>query len=290
MLATRTGSFPIGFRRLSSAWQKENGPLIEWARKLGFAHIDLGADAPQIAPQYLEAGLSIGSADLVDWQGLISPDAGRRRKSVEANSAQIRACAALGIRNFFCVMLPERPELPRRENFNYMIDSLNALGPVLQASQGRMVIEGWPGPGALCCTPESVRALMKECSSENVGLNYDPSHLIRMGIDPLRFLEEFVERVFHVHGKDTEVLSENLYEYGLEQPPVFGKARGFGSATWRYCVPGHGGFRWSRGLEILASRNYRGGISVELEDEHYNGSEQGERRGLIAAGHFLMTC
>ena len=55
------------------------------------------------------------------------------------------------------------------------------------------------------------------------GVNYDPSHLMRMNIDPLRFLYEFGNRVYHVHGKDTEWLSDNLYDYGSEQPATFAK-------------------------------------------------------------------
>jgi sugar phosphate isomerase/epimerase len=298
MLFTRTGNFPIGFRRLTfSPWQKNAEELVAWARKLDFSVIDLGnnADAHGAAgaSPFVHAGMKIGSADLPEWTGMISADAARRKACVERNAAYIQACAAPaggGIRNYFIVMIPDNPNAPRRENFSYMIESLNALGHTLDATDTRLVIEGWPGPGALCCTPETVRATLRSVSSKNVGLNYDPSHLLRMHIDPLRFLEEFADRVYHVHGKDAEILSENLYEYGTEQAPTFGKPREFGSITWRYCIPGHGNFRWSRGLEILASRNYKGAISVELEDESFNGSEHGEQRGLIAAAHFLMTC
>jgi len=70
-----------------------------------------------------------------------------------------------------------------------------------------------------------------------MGVNYDPSHLIRMGIDPLRFLKEFVGRVYHVHGKDAELFADNLYEYGHEQPPTFAKEMNFGSMAWRYTIP-----------------------------------------------------
>jgi len=295
MLTTRTGNFPIGFRRLTfSPWQKDPAHFLPWAKKLDFGVIDLGrdanADGPNGAKDFTSAGFRIGSADLPEWSGLISPDATRRHAAVEQNAAYIRACAAQGVKNFFMVMLPEKPDAPRKENFSHMIDALNNLSLTLDATDTCLVIEGWPGPGALCCTPETVRATLKACSSRRVGLNFDPSHLLRMHIDPLRFLEEFIDRVYHVHGKDCEILSENLYLYGTEQPPTFGKPRDFGWTTWRYCIPGHGGFRWTRGLEILASRNYRGVISIELEDENFNGSEIGEQRGLIAASHFLMTC
>ncbi len=291
MITTRTGNFPVGFRRQSSsAWQKDVGGLLQWANKLGLSHVDLGGDSLPAAREFIAGGLKVGSLDLLNWRGLLSPDAGTRKPAVEANTALIRAGAALGIRNFLVVMIPEKPEAPRKENFGYMLDSLNALGPALDATGTHIVIEGCPAPGALCCTPETIRATLKACYSRNVGLNFDPSHLLRMHIDPLRFLEEFGDHVFHVHGKDAEILSENLYEYGSEQPPTFGKARQFGAITWRYTIPGHGCFRWRRGLEILASRNYQGVISVELEDEDFNGSEQGEQRGLTAGAHYLMTC
>jgi sugar phosphate isomerase/epimerase len=299
MLTTRTGNFTIGFRRLNfSPWQQSPEAVIEWAKKRGFSFVDLGnnADAPvpggggTLASLFLNASLKIGSADLPEWTGMISPDPDRRQSCVDRNAACIKTLAPLGVKNFFIVMIPDNPNAPRKENFAHMIDSLNALSLTLDATDTRLVIEGWPGPGALCCTPETVRATLRSVSSRNVGLNYDPPHLLRKGIDPLRFLEEFADHVYHVHGKDAEILTENLYEYGIEQPPTFGKPRDFGSINWRYCIPGHGNFRWSRGLEILASRNYQGAISIELEDDNFNGSEGGEQRGLTAAGHFLMTC
>ena len=296
---TRTGNLPIGFRRLrSSPWQRDLSGLLAWAGEQDFPLIDLGPDADLIGRQVLESGFAIGSADLPDWQGLISADAGRRKAAVQKNAAYIGTCASIGrgggrpkaVRNFFLVMLPEKPEAPRRDNFTLMVDSLNDLAPVLDQTDSRLVIEGWPGPGALCCTPETIRATIKACPSPRIGLNYDPSHLIRMSIDPLRFLEEFAHRVFHVHGKDTEILGENLYEYGTEQPPTFGTPHGFGSICWRYCIPGKGVFRWTRGLEILATHGYQGAISIELEDENFNGSESGEKRGFLAAAQFLSTC
>jgi sugar phosphate isomerase/epimerase len=291
MMTTRTGNFPIGFRRMSfSPWHKDPAALAAWAKAHQFSVIDLGRDADTAAKPFQDAGLSVGSADLPEWQGMISATAQTRAAAVAKNAAYIRACVALGITRFFAVMLPEKHDAPRKESFAQMIDSLNALAGTLDETGAKLVIEGWPGPGALCCTPETVRATIKACSSRNVGLNFDPSHLLRMNIDPLRFLEEFVGRVFHVHGKDCEVLTENLYEYGSEQTPVFGKPREFGWITWRYCIPGHGNFRWTRALELLASHQYRGAISVELEDENFNGSERGEQEGLIAASHFLRIC
>lgn len=287
MLSTQTGSFPIGFRRGWSEWQKDLPALLDWALDADLGVIDLGRDGDAIAAQVVDRGLKIGSVDLKDW-GFISDDPEVRARSLEANARYIEACAANGVERYFAVMLPQDPRRARRENHELMIPALQELGKVLEANHGFLVIEGWPGEGALCCTPESYRATLAE-TSDAIGINYDPSHLIRMGIDPIRFLEEFVDRVYHVHGKDTEIMPEEVYEFGTEQPATFAKGHGFGSTFWRYTIPGHGQMRWTRGFQILEEHGYGGSVCIELEDERFNGSEDGEKAGLRAGAAFLAS-
>jgi sugar phosphate isomerase/epimerase len=288
-MKTRTGGFDIGFRRGWSEWQRDLDGLLRWAKSNDLGVIDLGNDADTVAGKVNAAGLRVGSADLQEWRGLLSPDAGKRKAAVEQNVDYLKACAGLGIRNFFAVMLPEDPSKPRSENFASMVAGLSELAPVLEASDSFLVIEGWPGPGALACTPEGYRALFKEVPSASMAVNFDPSHLIRMGIDAIRFLDEFAPRVKHVHGKDTELIPEALYEYGHEQPPTLGKSHGFGSMAWRYTIPGHGCFRWVRGFEILRSSGYSGAVCIELEDENFNTDEAGEKQGLLAGARLLES-
>ncbi|HLK16791.1 MAG TPA: sugar phosphate isomerase/epimerase, partial [Fimbriimonadaceae bacterium] len=215
MLKTRTGSFPIGFRRGWSDWNKNLDSMLTWAKSEGLSVIDLGGDAPETLPVVEKAGMRVGSVDLQAWSDLASADAGKRKEALAKNEALISAC---GAQNYFAVLLPEDASKPRAENFKLLMAGLNELGPILDTHGGKLVIEGWPGPGALGCTPESYRAVLKESSSKAIGINYDPSHLVRMGIDPIRFVDEFADRVYHVHGKDTEIISEGLYEFGTEQP------------------------------------------------------------------------
>ena len=287
---TRTGNFAIGFRRGGSAWQRDLPALLQWARDNGLSGVDLGRDAGETGRRVLDAGLRIGSADLKEWQGMISPDKATRQRAVEANAAYIQHNAALGPINYFVVMLPERPELPRAENFGYMVESFAQLAPVLEAAQARIVIEGWPGPGALCCTPEGCRAFFKAVPAQVMGVNYDPSHLVRMGIDHVRFLSEFAARVYHVHGKDTELDAEALYDFGHEQPPTFARPVAFGGMTWRYTIPGHGQVRWVQVMRILAEQHYQGMISVELEDANFNGAPEAEQQGILLGANFLAGC
>jgi len=290
MMKTRTGGFSIGIRRGWSDWQKDLSAVIQWAKESGLEAIDLGRDGNTAAKQVIDAGLRVGSVDFGEWQGMLSPDKAKRKDAIAKNTDYIKACAANGPMNHFLVMLPENVNLPRAENFGYMVESFNEIAPVLEANNARIVVEGWPGPGALVCTPEGYRGFFKEVPSMAMGVNFDPSHLIRMGIDPLRFLREFATRVGHVHGKDTELNAENLYEYGHEQKPTFGKEYGFGSMAWRYTIPGQGITSWTTVFRILQDNGYKGCVCIELEDENFNGTEDGEKFGNLQGARFLTGC
>ncbi len=290
MRTTVTGNFNIGFCRLNSPWQKNLDELITWAQEVGFGAVDLGRDGDEIAESVIKAGLKVGTVTLPEWQGMLSSESKERDKAVALNNAYIETCCAHGVKNFFVVMLPSDPNKERKDNFSYMVDSFSQLVPVLEKSDGRIVIEGWPGPGALCTTPETYRAFFNEIPSPTMGVNYDPSHLLRMGIDPMRFLHEFIERVYHLHGKDTELMAERLYEYGHEQDSAFTDKIPFGNQAWRYTIPGHGVMRWSEAFEFLEESGYQGCVSVELEDANFNGSEDGEKFGLLKSLQFLEGC
>lgn len=290
---TRTGSFALGFRRLNSDWQKDLPSLLKWSHAHSLGVIDLGADADVSASQVLDAGLTIGSADLGgwdDWRALLSPDPDRRKATVEKIQKYIETCTSFGIKDFFFILVPENPGLKRQQNLSYAIESLSALEPVLSKKGARIAIEGWPGPGVICCTPESYRAFFEACPSSVFGVNYDPSHLLRMWIDPIRFLDEFQSRIYHVHGKDTDINLEDVYQYGIEQPPTLASTHPFGGTYWRYTIPGQGLAPWGRILKKLVDIKYNGSISIELEDSFFNRSPEFEETGFLAAAEFLKNC
>ncbi len=289
-MKTRTGAYPIGFRRGGGAWQNDLPALLEWASLNSLEVIDLRADADVTGQVAVDAGLRIGTVDFADNKGMISADKGRRKAAIERNAEYIRTCAALGPMNHFLVMLPEDPTLPRAENFAYMVESFGEIAPVMEENNAKLVIEGWPGPGALACTPEGYRAFFQEVPSPAMGVNYDPSHLIRMQIDHLRFLREFGDRVFHVHGKDTELLEDQLYEYGIEQPPTFGKPIAYAGMTWRYTIPGHGISHWIEIFRILKEKGYQGAVSIELEDANFHREPDAEKLGILLGAQFLTGC
>lgn len=293
MTTTRTGKFPIGFRRGWSDWQKDLGKVIAFAKDNGFELLDVGPLPTAELKQITSAGLKLGSVDLPKAGELVSPDAHKRRDAAQRIAAYVKDAVAEGARNFFTVMGPEDNAKKRFENLEFATDGYGQLCALIESLGARIVLEGYPGGpphyAILACTPADYRLVFERIPSKVMGVNFDPSHLIRMGIDPVRFLREFVGRVHHVHGKDTEILEDELYEHGNLQPATLAKPHGFGSHAWRYTIPGHGCARWTTLLTILDQAGYTGGVCVELEDENFNGSEEGERRGLLASRDFLTS-
>ncbi len=286
-MKTATGNFPLGWRRRNFDWEKDLDGMIAWAVDNQLEVVDLGRDADMSTKAVVDAGLRVGTADLTVWEEMISPDAGKRKDAVAKNADYVKACVAAGANVFFMCMLPEDRSLSRAENFGYMVESYSELSKTFEEQGAYLVIEGWPGPGSLVCTPETYRAFIEQVGSANMGVNYDPSHLVRMGIDPIRFLREFVGHVFHVHGKDTMIIEENLYNYGNLQEPTYGTPYKYGSMNWRYTIPGHGVSDWKTILNILVESGYDGCISIELEDHFYDDTEEDQKQGVLQGVKFL---
>jgi len=93
------------------------------------------------------------------------------------------------------------------------------------------------------------------------GFNFDPSHLIWQGVNPVRFLQEFPDRIYHVHMKDSAVLLDG-YASILSSHMNFGEAH----RGWDFRSPGHGDVNFEAIIRELNRLNYQGPLSVEWED------------------------
>lgn len=94
------------------------------------------------------------------------------------------------------------------------------------------------------------------------GFNYDPSHFGYQGVDYVRFIREFRDRIFHVHMKDV---------YWSKTPTragVFGGHVDFGSSDryWDFRSLGHGSIDFEGIIRALNEIGYDGPLSVEWED------------------------
>jgi len=273
----------IGFRIPGKAKEISFEELCSWAVRTGFQSIDLSsADAEQIRAAKA-AGLEIGTIDLAGTRDLLNPDPSKQQAGVEAARAAIAATADAGCDKMFCVFFPEDPTRKRRESFDVWKETFPGVAAYAEERGVRIAMEGWPGPApaypALGVTPEMWRAMFAAVPTQAFGLNFDPSHLVRIGVDWKRALDEFGDRIIHVHGKDTDFDSERLYEHG-NLGPTFRKSVAFGEGWWRYTIPGEGVVDWSRLIGRLEDFGFNGTVSVELEDYRYHETWELQADGL----------
>ena len=290
-MPTRTATLPIGLRRLNSAWNADLAALLTWAKDSGFESLDLTVATPADIAAVRAAGLRLGSVDLVEMGKLLVTDPGERRDRIARNVAYVKELAAAGAKIFFTVLIPDDPTRKRPENYKLAVDTFAPLAQAAADAGVTIAIEGWPGPApqfqALCCTPESCRAFIRDTHPKSVGINYDPSHLIRLGVDPVRFLREFLPHIPHVHAKDTQIYPDAVYELGLYQDSIAIPPHKYGAHAWRYTIPGHGQAPWPQILSVLHDHHYGGVVSIELEDENFYGTESLEKSGLLYSLSYL---
>ena len=275
----------IGLRMPGTAQKLPFAEFCGWCKANGFDGVDVGVMTAEIRREVDSAGLEVGTSDLMTLNGLCGSDS-EVEQAVSDSRVVIDAAAEFGAEKLFTVIIPQEPAKGRSANFDRFKETFGAVAEYAERKGIRIAIEGWPGPaphyGALGVTPETVRAILDAFPTPAVGLNYDPSHLIRIGVDYFRFLREFGERVIHCHGKDAAFDSEALYLHG-NLGPTFAQAKPFGEDWWRYTIPGEGLADWSRICAELEAIGYDGFISVELEDFRYHRAWEAESEGLLRA-------
>ncbi|HKU04001.1 MAG TPA: sugar phosphate isomerase/epimerase family protein [Arthrobacter sp.] len=106
------------------------------------------------------------------------------------------------------------------------------------------------------------RALEAIGNREAFGLNWDPSHMVWQDIDPVGFLWDFQDRIYHVHCKDTKKRLTNGRNGRLSSHLAWADPR----RGWDFISTGHGDVPWEDAFRMLNSINYRGPLSVEWED------------------------
>jgi sugar phosphate isomerase/epimerase len=138
------------------------------------------------------------------------------------------------------------------------------FGPILEAFEQSNVnfgLEVHPTEIAFDIAT-SHRAIAAVKGHKRFGFNYDPSHLGYQGLDYVRFLREFAQRIYHVHMKDV------WWGHGDGSVGVFGGHADFGDARryWDFRSLGHGDINFEEIIVALNDIGYRGPLSVEWED------------------------
>jgi len=96
---------------------------------------------------------------------------------------------------------------------------------------------------------------------EEFGFNFDPSHLLWQGVDPVEFIRAFPDRIYHVHIKDAIVTLDGRSGI-LASHLNFGDPR----RGWDFRSPGRGKVDFEEIIRALNTINYNGPLSVEWED------------------------
>ncbi len=137
-------------------------------------------------------------------------------------------------------------------------------------------------PGFVVYNPETMLRL-RSIAGNNLGCNFDPSHLFWQQIDPIAAVRVLSGCIFHLHAKDTQLYPANLERTGVLDTKPYTEER---DRSWifRTCGYGHGAEWWSEFVSTLRMFGYDSVISIEHEDSLLSPGE-----GLTKAANFLNS-
>ena len=95
---------------------------------------------------------------------------------------------------------------------------------------------------------------------DNLGLEFDPSHLVWEQYDYYQALEEWATKgkVFCCHAKDTTFKGSDF------------------KGWWKFKLPGLGVIDWKRFFGILKAADFSGAVQLEHEDSEYEKKKRAE--------------
>ena len=155
------------------------------------------------------------------------------------------------------------PNLPGQldEGFNDFADRWKPILKIFDQNNVNFALEVHPTEIAFDIV-SARRALSALNYHPRFGFNYDPSHLAYQGVDYIRFIREFGDRIFHVHVKDV------WWSDGSTAAGIFGGHTEFGNPEryWEFRSPGRGKIDFEDIIRALNEVKYTGPLSVEWED------------------------
>lgn len=279
--------------------------LISWASKQGFKTLELAAwpvesdrdyqarqidaakfskdDAKRIKNLFAMHNMEISA--MAYYDNNLHPDLTRRNYYINHLKRVIDTASFLEVK-LVGTFVGSNPELSPNENIREIKKVFLGILKYAADRNVSLMIENCPMenwvrfglPGNFAYSPELWDALFNELPFDNFGLNLDPSHLYWLGIDYIQAVKDYASKVFHAHAKDTEMLEEGEYRYGIfgrQIDPIPWK-----SGWWRYRMPGSGEIDWSKFISTLQENGYNNVLSIEHEDPIWEGSEDKIKTGL----------
>lgn len=131
-------------------------------------------------------------------------------------------------------------------------------------------------PGFCVYTAETLLALRNAVGLDNLGTNFDPSHLFWQGADPAYAIRALGETIYHFHAKDTKIDPINTNVNGVLDTKSY---RDFANRSWIFRTVGYGHSEevWRDMISNLRLVGYDGAISIEHEDGLMSGREGFEK-------------
>lgn len=272
--------------------------IAEWAAEQGFEDLECGPSLglDRAAFEDVLSRGTIGISTLIYCRNYLSTDEAEAQQHLEELKKRIVFAGELGIEKVVTSTginkrieeglydrdpnVKDRGNLIRRNPIRSLDQVVDVLGPIVELAekyQVKLCFENCPLMGNIAISPAMWQKVFERLDSKQVGLAYDPSHLVWEMIDPYMPIEEFKDRIFHFHAKDTKLDRERLARTGILTD----------FSWWEYKIPGSGELDWTKLLERLNAIGYDGTISLEHEDEAYAGSLEQVEKGLLTAKDFL---
>lgn len=126
----------------------------------------------------------------------------------------------------------------------------------------RVAFEMHPG---FCVYNPATMLRLREAVGPVLGANFDPSHLIWQGMDPVEALKALKGAVYHFHAKDTKIDARNKAVNGVLDTQNFTK---MAERSWIFRTVGYGNEEklWKDMMSTLCLIGYDGPVSIEHED------------------------
>ncbi len=238
----------------------------------------------QVLATARDAGVRIISIECMWGFNHIARDPAHRRD----NQAHFIRCLEFAHRlgcKFVGTFSGGMPHAPMADQAKALADAFNEQYlPVCDKLDMNMGWENFPTQENFATVPAAWNAVFAQVPSPRLGLEFDPSHLVRQYIDPVRAAWDVQARIHAVHAKDTEITKPVLQQVGIH-----------GEGWWRYRIPGQGLIDWPAFITVLLQAKFAGGIAVEHEDEFWDKPNtenepdfpQERKDGFILAHRFL---
>jgi sugar phosphate isomerase/epimerase len=208
---------------------------------------------------------------------------GVRQRAAEEVKNTARAAAKFGVKvvNGFTgspiwhvlAMFPNVPPEMIEAGYQEFADRWNPILDVFDEVGVKFALEVHPSEIAFDFWTTK-RALEAINHREAFGINFDPSHLYWQMVDPVGFIYEFADRIYHMHVKES-VRVLNGRNGILGSLLLFGDHR----RGWDFVSPGRGGVPFEKIFRALNTIGYDGPLSIEWEDNGMN-RDQGAPEAL----------